>query len=151
MRGQKLVFLLMLFVLGIGSALVLRGPVYAWKYECCMCMACSHYLCHYCMGESTTCGYCTDSEVESAEARAPLSQETVDIRAVRKSERATVLESDFVQSFLIRMAGDPARRNLLLTLAKHPDYKLTVWCPGSERRQSSVINLVSQIKTEHDE
>ena len=53
MRGQKPVFFLMLFLFSVGSALVVRGPVHAWKYECCMCMACSHILCHYCMGEST--------------------------------------------------------------------------------------------------
>ena len=151
MRGQKMVFFLMLFFFSVGSALVVRGPVYAYKYECCMCMACSHIVCHYCMGESTTCGYCNQSESEYLDTSTPVANETLDIRAVQKSVRATVLGSEFVETFLLRIAGDPARRNLLLTFAKHPDYKLTLWCPGSEKQNASEANLAFQMKTGKDE
>ena len=150
MRGRKSVYFLLLFLFGAGSPLVVPGPVYAYKYECCMCMACSHIVCHYCMGESTTCGYCNQSESDSLEATT-LADEPLDMRAVRKSARATVWGSEFVENFLIRLAGDPVRRNLLLTLAKHPDYKLTLWCPGSEAKHASNPELASQMKTEHNE
>lgn len=151
MRGHKLVLFLMLSIFIVGSALVVRGPAYGWKYECCFCMACSHILCHYCMGESTTCGYCNQSESENLDTNTPVANETLDIRAVQKSARATVLASEFVETFLLRIAGDPARRNLLLTLAKHPDYKLTLWCPGSEKKNASDTNLAFQMKTGEDE
>lgn len=151
MRGQKLVLFLMLSIFIVGSALILRGPAYGWKYECCFCMACSHTLCHYCMGESTTCGYCNESEIDNVETSTSLDNETLAIRPVQKSVRATKLGSLQEESFLLRMAGDPARRNLLLTLTKHPDYKLTRWCPGSEQTHISNSQLASQSATDHDE